>query len=260
MSCCNRNHNKWKRYLIKELQYERKFRYLNINRLEKIIKRTGLLSKNHDTFLSLDWPHYCKYATDGCGGKNGWCYTFFGNQATQTKLQKVALVDFISTKYPEYFAEKVEKELSVFINKGKIRYKNIRFSGYGEINKKHLKALHLLASKDIRMWGFTKNPWIIKTLLDLGIYVLFSCDKTTPSAYMDFILKSGIDIAYTSSGINDRPPLNTKVTFPVHISGNVKEVIDHESLCPKVVEEFLTKQRQNYWCQLRCQRCHGSNR
>jgi len=250
---------KWKERLSVELHFQSALKGLTATELEAIVRARGILSSNYDTVVSIDWPHYCVHATEGCGGARGWCYTFAGNHAMPDHARKVALVDIVATKHPELFASQVAVEVDALTGKGKLSYRNVRYSGTGEAHLRHLKALELTAKQGIRLWGFTRNLAFARRLRALGIASLISCDKTTPADIVSEAGRAGFGLAYTSVSVVDLPPAGTVVTFPLHTSGRVREVVDDSSLCPKVVEEYLTGTRRSGWCQTRCQRCHLPN-
>ncbi len=250
---------KWKERLSVELRFRRELENVATMELERIARAKGVLSTNYDTVVSIDWPHYCVHATEGCGGERGWCYTFAGNHAMADHAKKVALVDILAARHPELFASQVAAEVDALVSKGKLPYRNVRYSGAGEVHQKHLRALELTAERGIRLWGFTRNLALARRLQDIGIASLFSCDSTTPADTIAIARRAGFGLAYTSTSVGDHPPVGTVVTFPLHTSGRVREVVDDPSLCPKIVEEYLTGRRRRGWCQSRCQRCHLSN-
>lgn len=247
---------KWKSRLATEREYIRAFERLNEHRLHETGRDGSILSSNHDTVITLDWPHYCSYATEACGGPQGWCYTFAGFHVTPAQARKVALNDVLARRAPRLLADLVSREVMEAVRQRRIRYPNLRFSGSGEVHPSHIPALVEIASRGIQLWGFTKNPHVARALKAESISVLFSCDQTTPAAHLLKARSMGVPLAYTSTGVNDRPPVGTLVTFPVHVSGRVSEVVDDRTLCPKVEEEFLAGVRTPAWCQARCKRCH----
>jgi hypothetical protein len=251
--------HKWKVKLHEELSYGAGFAHLSDEELLSLLDTKDILSANHDTRIALDFPHYCSSATKGCGGDNGWCYTFGGHQASKAHSRKVALIDVCAKRLPNALAEKISNELFVYLEKGLIQYPNLRFSGSGELAKHHLDLIEILISKKINLWGFSKNLKLASSLRALGSQVLISIDKTTDARFVEKAIRLGFLIAYTSIGVDDYPPANTLVTFPLHRGGKVKEVVDVSSLCPKVVEEYFHGKRNSGYCQDICNRCHYGN-
>ncbi len=247
---------KWKRRLVVELEAQRSMHDLSDGELRASLEENGVLSENHDTVVSLDWPHFCSHATEACGGVRGWCYTLSGHHVSSSHARKVALNDLGARRIPEAFAAIVFEEIKARTENGELEYANVRFSGSGEVQKHHVAALGLIAARGIRVWGFTKNPTLAVALRNLGIAAIFSFDHSTRRVHLKAAMKSGIPLAYSSRSVADAPPVPVLVTFPVHASGRVTEAIDHPTLCPKVVEEFLTSTRRRGWCQQRCLRCH----
>jgi hypothetical protein len=214
-------------------------------------------SANHDTGLALDWPHYCLHATDLCGGPAGWCYTFQGNQAWKNHDRKVVMVDILARTQRQLFAELVTREVHEAVGEGVLAYPNLRYSGSGEMTRAHLPALKLIAANSIHLWGFTRQLDLVEPLRQIGAGVLFSCDRSTSSEAFQTARELRVGLAYTSSSIDDSPPPNTVVVFPLHRGGRVKEVVDSEGLCPKVLEDFMYDERSERFCQTKCHRCHG---
>ncbi len=247
---------KWKILLKKELGHQVKFADLSSSEIRKRISEINVLSENYDTVLSLDLPHYCSGATEACGGKSGWCYTFQGFQALPNHIRKVAFVDYCIKRYPEYVLDKVIQEVNIALLKKKIFYPNLRFSGSGELTHHHLPLIGMLKKNGINIWGFTKNVDIAIKLKKLGASVIFSYDRTSPIEKVQQAASAGIALGYTSSGVLDIPKHKAFVVFPLHKGGKVQEVLDHPKLCPKVVEEFLTGKRNAASCQVTCNRCH----
>jgi hypothetical protein len=247
---------KWKVKLDIEMKLKKKFESLSISDLSKKIELKKILSDNHDTVVSLDFPHYCYYSTESCGGKNGWCYTFQGYQSMNNHYSKVALIDIASEKIPKLLAKKISSEVNTVFKNNKIPYPNIRYCGSGEISKKHLKLLNYIKDEGIHLWGFTRNIELGKILKNEDISVIISIDKTSDKKVYTNASDNGLKIAYTSDSIDDVPPKGCHVVFPVHRLGKVKEVGDFESLCPKVVSEFFTGCRKNGTCQNECKKCH----
>lgn len=247
---------KWRRRLAVERSFVADYEVLGNAELEAMAEGADLLSSNHDTVLSLDWPHYCSYATEACGGRRGWCYTFAGFHVTPAQARKVALNDVLARRVPHAFANRIATCIMSEVRRGTLPYPNLRYSGSGEISLAHVSAIEDIASRGVRLWGFTKNPQVAEALHRASVPVIFSSDRTTPADHLSIPRSLGIPLAYSSAGVDDLPPPGTVVTFPVHISGRVTEAADHPSLCPKVVEEFLHGDRTPAWCQTRCQRCH----
>lgn len=247
---------KWRGRLAVERTFIDEYEELSDEALSRLAESTDPLSSNHDTVLSVDWPHFCSFATDACGGKRGWCYTFAGFHVTPAQARKVALNDVLARRVPAAFAERVAHCVREHVRRQRLPYENLRFSGSGEITVAHVPALQAIAVRGVRLWGFTKNPHVAEALTSMDIAVLFSCDHTTNPAHIERVRAFGLPIAYSSKGIEDVPPPGTLVTFPVHVSGRVTEVVDHPSVCPKVVEEFVHGTRTPAWCQERCQKCH----
>lgn len=250
------NTPRWRRRLNVELSVEQRLdAALSDDGLRARLQR-GVLSSNHDTVVSLDWPHYCSFATEGCGGERGWCYTLSGHHVTDAHAEKVAINDLGARRCPRALAEQAELEVRALVRTGSLPYPNLRFSGSGEVQPHHIPVLHLIVDRGVRLWGFTRSAQTAVALRDIGAAAIFSCDSTTPPDRMEEAKKLGVPLAYSSRGVSDPPPNDALVTFPVHVSGRVLEAIDHASLCPKVVEEFLNGVRRSGWCQTRCKRCH----
>jgi hypothetical protein len=248
---------KWKRKLAQEMRERRQLEKLTQAELLKVAEERGLLSRNWDTVVSLDFPHYCVHATTNCGGPKGWCYTFQGYQALQPHAAKVALVDLVASRYPDEFARLVASEVRREVDAGRLPYPNVRLSGSGEIAATHFPAIKSLAEAGVALWGFSRSAQVAEFLSSIGVPVLFSCDASTPPAAMEEARLAKLPLAYTSTGVDDPPPSGAVVTFPVHREGKVREVVDHSTVCPKVLQEFLDGHREAASCQVRCQRCHG---
>jgi hypothetical protein len=248
---------RWHKRLNKELVFRPEFDQLTKDRWRALLKTRRVTSSNHDTVLSLDWPHFCGSATPACGGPRGWCYTFQGNQASVHHDRHAAMVDVLARKFPELFAEKVEEEVRQVVAEGLIKYPNLRYSGSGELVEAHLPALEMIKLRDVRLWGFTRDLRIAERLRKIGIAVIVSCDKTSSPGFVETASAAGFLLAYSSSGVDDAPPARTVVTFPVHRVGRVKEVVDATTICPKVLADFLDDARQQSTCQLVCNRCHN---
>ena len=249
--------SKWRARLKDELSFGTQFKSWSQADWRGYLSEKRIVSDNYDTVLSLDWPHFCSGATEGCGGKRGWCYTLGGHigGSTQRSL-RAAITDRLARDYPELFAEISSREIRQFVDKGRIPYPNIRFSGSGEIHLSHVPALLALKARSVHLWGFSRNIRVATLLNREGVSVLFSCDATTPFDRLKDAQDSGLNIAYTSTGVDDVPPAGAFVVFPVHRSGRVREVVDSEKLCPKVVQEYMEGKRKKGACQFSCTRCH----
>jgi hypothetical protein len=92
----------------------------------------------------------------------------------------------------------------------------------------------------------------------IGASVIVSCDASSPDGFVEEASGSGFRLAYSSTGVADSPPADAFVTFPVHRVGRVHEVVDHPSICPKVMSEFLYDHREAGTCQHVCRRCHDA--
>jgi hypothetical protein len=247
---------KWERRLREELSHRQHFAELDRAGWRKLLSRTRVTSDNYDTVLSIDWPHFCAGATDGCGGAGGWCYTLHGNQASQSHDAKVAMVDLAARRCPDLLASKVVSEVRAAVTRGALAYRNLRYSASGEVASAHIPALRLIADQGVRLWGYTRQVRIGVLLRSVGAAVLFSCDRSTSPATIEEARREGLGLAYTSLGVTDVPPSGRVVTFPLHRAGRVREVVDDPALCPKVVDEYLHESRNKAWCQARCVRCH----
>ena len=248
---------KWRRMLEKEMAERSAFEGLSELEWLKVLRGRGITSANHDTVLSLDWPHFCATATEACGGAKGWCYTFTGLQAGGSHVRKVAMVDALAVEWPGLFAKTVVAEVGRAVASGAIPYPNLRYSGSGELRMQHLEALANISAAGITLWGFTKNIAIARALRSLKISVIFSHDCTTDRAVLSTAVREEIPLAYISSGVDDRPNHPCVVVFPLHRSGRVGEIADVPMLCPKVVHEYLNQVRPAGSCQIVCQRCHA---
>ena len=248
--------SKWRSRLSVERAEIERFEDLDLKELSDLLCAADPLSANHDTVYSLDWPHYCSFATEACGGARGWCYTFSGFHVSRTQAAKVAANDVMARRLPALFARRVVDSVQQQVRAGRLHYPNLRFSGSGEITLQHIPALAEISKLGVNLWGFTKNPAIASRLAQLGVAVIFSSDHTSEPKNVAAARSAGVPIAYSSIGAGDRPPDDVLVTFPVHVSGRVTEVVDHPSVCPKVVDEFLHGTRVRGWCQDRCRRCH----
>jgi hypothetical protein len=256
------NGAKWRRRLAEELDLAARFEQWSIEEWQSYIASRDILNANYDTVVALDWPHYCGGATEGCGGSKGWCYTLAGNVGGgRARSMRAAATDQLARQFPSLFADAVASEVFAHVEAGRMPYANLRFSGSGEVHAAHIPALvELRARGGVRLWGFSRSIDVARQLDEAGICVLFSCDLTTPPARVKSARALGLKLAYTSTGVNDPPPLGTFVTFPVHRSGRVKEVVSADSLCPKVVEEYLDGKRREGACQWRCTRCHQADK
>jgi hypothetical protein len=248
--------SRWRLRLDKELVFRPEFEDLDENEWRNLLKGRRVTSSNYDTVLSLDWPHFCANATLACGGPNGWCYTFQGNQAGKLHNRHAAMVDVLARNFPDIFGEHVAAEVQTMVDEGKIPYPNLRYSGSGEVVEAYLPALRQLQSRGVLLWGFTRNLQLAQELRKLGASVIISCDKTSPPGFVEKAKELMFRLAYSSNGVNDLPPVGTLVTFPVHRVGRVREVVDSPSVCPKVLADFLDDCRPKASCQLICQRCH----
>jgi hypothetical protein len=133
----------------------------------------------------------------------------------------------------------------------------LRYSGSGEATEAHVPALAAVAEQGVHLWGFTRRLNVAESLVECGIAVIVSCDGTTDPGFIRDARRRGLQLAYSSNGVDDHPPAGTIVTFPVHRVGRVREVVDDVSLCPKVVADFLHDERPPASCQAVCRRCHN---
>ena len=255
-----RPRDRWRLRLAAELAHRPEYDRLTTGEWRALLRRRRVTSSNHDTVLSLDWPHYCGGATTGCGGESGWCYTFQGRQVGTLHDRHAAMVDSLARGHPEVFADAVASEVGRAVASGLLPYPNLRYSGSGEVASAHIPALKEVARREVRLWGFTRNLPLAEELRRIGASVIVSCDATSPEGFLEAALAGGFRIAYSSTGIEDPPPCDALVTFPVHRVGRVHEVVDHPSICPKVMEEFLYERRAAATCQNVCQRCHDVTR
>lgn len=249
---------RWRQRLEKEKSHLAEFESLNASEWRDLLKKRKVTSTNHDTFLSLDWPHYCAHATPACGGSDGWCYTFQGRQATALHNRHAAMVDVLAKKHPNLFAERVLVEVERAVNRDEMPYNNIRFSGSGEMTEKHVEAIDAVIKSGVHAWGFTRSLIVAEKVRSAGAFVIVSCDATSPKGFAAEATEAGFPLAYSSDGVGDIPPEGTLVTFPIHRVGRVQEVADVASLCPKVVSEFLHDDRPASFCQRLCNRCHSA--
>jgi hypothetical protein len=250
---------KWQIRLEEELSLREPFDGWNTDQWRRKLKAANLLSDNYDTVVSLDWPHYCGGATKGCGGKDGWCYTLGGQLGGGAKRsRRAAMTDSLARHHPELFGEIVAAEIEKLVSTREIRYPNLRFSGSGELHPAHLPAILQVKAQGINLWGFSRNIRMAIALQKHEISVLFSCDATTPDSRIAEAREHGLGLAYTSTGVSDKPPEGTFVTFPLHRSGKVKEIVLANSVCPKVAQEYLDGKRTRAACQTKCARCHHS--
>jgi hypothetical protein len=248
---------RWQQRLDKELAFRPEFAELDELSWRDLLKSRRVASSNHDTVLSLDWPHFCAQATPACGGPQGWCYTFQGNQAGRLHNRHAAMVDMLARKFPELFVERVTAEVSEAVNAGLMQYANLRYSGSGEVVEAYLPALQGLHGRGVKLWGFTRSLRLAHQLREIGAGVIISCDRTSPLSFAEQASAEGFPLAYSSSGVDDTPPNGTMVTFPIHRVGRVREVVDSPTVCPKVLADFLDDCRPKASCQLICQRCHN---
>jgi hypothetical protein len=247
---------RWSRRLEKELAFRPEFSHLDEQAWRQLLKNRRVASTNHDTVLSLDWPHFCHHATAACGGIDGWCYTFQGNQAGRLHNRHAAMVDVLARQWPQLFAEVVTAEVFEAVKNGMLPYPNLRYSGSGELVEAYLPALRDLQSRGVHLWGFTRSLDIARALRSFGAGVIVSCDRTSPTDFASVAHSEGFAIGYTSADVNDVPPKGTVVTFPIHRVGRVREVVASDTICPKVVADFLHDSRPKGSCQLVCRRCH----
>jgi hypothetical protein len=247
---------RWRKRLDKELAFRSEFEHLDEQSWRALLKTRRVTSSNHDTVLSLDWPHFCANATPACGGPQGWCYTFQGNQAGKLHNRHAAMVDTLARRFPGLFAKQVAAEVEAVVQAGMMHYPNLRYSGSGEVVEAYIPALQELIKFGIQLWGFTRNLRLAHCLREIGASVIVSCDKTSPSGFALEATAAGFQLGYSSEGVDDFPPVGTIVTFPVHRVGRVREVVDTPSVCPKVLSDFLDDCRPKASCQLICQRCH----
>ena len=247
---------RWRKRLDKERAFLGEFEHLLVEEWRELLKSRRVTSTNYDTVLSLDWPHYCANATSACGGPEGWCYTFQGRQATSSHNRHAAMVDVLARKHPSLFAAQVASEVAQAVSAGNLQYPNIRFSGSGEMTERHVPAIAETVKLGVQAWGFTRSLRVARLVRDVKAYVIVSCDSTSPEGFSASATEAGFPLAYSSNGVDDLPPPGTLVTFPVHRVGRVHEVVDADSLCPKVVSEFLYDERPPGYCQRLCHRCH----
>jgi hypothetical protein len=166
------------------------------------------------------------------------------------------MVDVLASEQPELFAEHVVGEVGKAVSAGKLPDAHLRYSGSGELNVTHMRALALVASAGVRLWGFTRNLPVARALRESGIAVIVSYDRSTPGQQVAAAQREGLPLAYSSLGVDDVPPFESLVVFPLHRSGRVLEVADVAGLCPKVVREYLDQERPVGSCQTVCHRCH----
>lgn len=247
---------RWRNRLEKELIFCPEFESLDANGWEKLLRTRSVTSQNHDTVLSLDWPHYCAHATEACGGPEGWCYTFQGRQAGRLHNRHAAMVDTLARREPALFARHVQAEVEKAVAKGDMSYPNLRVSGSGELIEAHVPALLEVARAGVWLWGFTRNLRVADRLRRHGISIIVSCDRSSSPQFLQKAREMGFPLGYSSAGVSDRPPEGTLVTFPVHRVGRVREVVDSPSLCPKVLADFFHDSRPEAYCQKGCSRCH----
>lgn len=247
---------RWQLRLAKELAFRSDFGNLEEKAWRSLLRGRRVTSSNYDTVLSLDWPHFCSYATAACGGADGWCYTFQGNQAGKLHNRHAAMVDVLARNFPVVFGEHVAAEVYAALGERKIPYPNLRYSGSGEVVEAYVPALREIHSRGVLLWGFTRNLQVAQELRSIGARVIVSCDKTSPVGFVAKAKEMNFPLAYSSDGVSDPPPPGTLVTFPVHRIGRVREVVDSPTVCPKVLADFLDDCRPEGSCQLICHRCH----
>ena len=248
---------KWRTRLKKEVYERKKYLRLSDDALSELITKRTILSTNYDTRVSLDFPHFCAGASLGCGGPKGWCYTFQGALARDAHHKKVAFNDATCLRLPEKLSVKIVSEISSAVAAGTLKYPNLRFNGSGEATSHHVPVLKRLVELGVQVWGFSKNIQILPKLRDAGVSVMYSYDRTTSIEDVDRAVKNNFSLAYTSVGVKDFPLRGAKVVFPLHRSGHVKEVVDSQALCPKVIDEYLNQKRSPGYCQTKCNRCHN---
>lgn len=247
---------RWRVRLEKELAHVSEFESLGTAGWGPLLRKRSVTSRNHDTVLSLDWPHYCAHSTSACGGPEGWCYTFQGNQAGIAHNRHAAMVDQLAVREPLLFARTVRSEVEKAVERGELAYPNVRLAGSGETIDAYVPALTEVVRLGVRLWGFTRNLRLAERLRAVDVAVILSSDRTSPAGFVEAATNANFPIAYTSAGVDDHPPVGTFVTFPLHRVGRVREVVDAPSLCPKVVADFLDDSRPEAFCQRYCQRCH----
>ena len=247
---------RWKIRLEKELSYRDEFKDLSERDWRKVLKTARITSSNHDTVLALDWPHFCSAATEACGGPKGWCYTFQGNQALPAHNRHVAMVDVLARSFPDLFGEIVASEVNKAVDRGLLRYANLRYSGSGEVVCDYLPALRSVIKRGVHLWGFSRDLGVATELREAGAAVIISCDKTSSKEFINESVLNKFDLAYSSDGVDDIPPPEALVTFPVHRVGKVHEIVDSASVFPKVLQEILYDERSAATCQIQCNRCH----
>lgn len=248
---------RWRQRLEKELAFRPEFDDLDETAWRALLKKRRVASSNNDTVLSLDWPHFCAHSTPACGGPQGWCYTFQGNQAGKLHNRHAAMVDVLARNFPVIFAEQVTAEVNAAVQAGLMPYPNLRYSGSGEVVEAYVPALRGVCERGVRLWGFTRNLRLARQLRDMGAGVIVSCDKSSTPGFVEEASADGFPLGYSSNGVHDLPPKGTVVTFPVHRVGRVREVVDSPSVCPKVLADFLDDCRPKASCQLICHRCHN---
>lgn len=247
---------KWQRLLKKELAHSGSLEQLSRDEVLDRVKKKGILSTNFDTVVSLDFPHYCVGATEGCGGSKGWCYTFQGFQSLSGHASKVGLVDYCIRTYPDIVVNLVVDEVQELVKKGRLPYPNLRFSGSGEVATMHIELLAEIKQRGVQLWGFSRNIKVATALKSVGIHVIFSCDHSTPSNVVSQAIRLQLPLAYTSCNVQDLPTYDVTVVFPLHRGGRVLQVADHAMNCPKVVAEYFEHSRKQASCQNLCTRCH----
>jgi len=247
---------KWQRLLKREIAHSQSLKHLSRDEVLDRVKKQGILSTNFDTVISLDFPHYCVGATEGCGGSKGWCYTFQGFQSLSAHSSKVGFVDYCIRTYPDIVVNSVVEEVQEFVKKGQLPYPNLRFSGSGEVTAIHIDLLTEIKQRGVQLWGFSRNIKVASALKSVGIHVIFSCDHTTPSNVVAQANNFQLPLAYTSCNVQDFPIYDVTVVFPLHRGGRVQQVADHAKNCPKVVAEYFEHSRNQASCQNLCRRCH----
>lgn len=246
--------------LDQEMAHKHQFDSLSKVEWQSLLTKRKVCSTNHDTGLCLDFPHFCSEATTGCGGPEGWCYTFQGHQSSAAHHEKVMMVDQLAAAFPGLFGDAVAKEVREACARQLLAYPNVRVSGSGEIHERHLDALVEVRSRGVHVWGFTKRLKLWTLLAEANINLIFSVDSTTSIDTVREARRLGARLSYTSLSVSDVPPEGTVVTFPLHRGGKVREVVETTTLCPKVLEDYFDNQRRPNWCQTRCHRCHLQER
>ena len=85
-------------------------------------------------------------------------------------------------------------------------YRNLRYSGSGEVVAAYLPALRRVQDRGVLLWGFTRNLQLAIELRKLGASVIISCDKTSPPGFIEQAKERRFSLAYSSSGVGDDVP------------------------------------------------------